>query len=41
MFLWIDCRAALAAPGSWGEEAALWRLMAEQHKVLLTPGELK
>ncbi|WIA34053.1 hypothetical protein OEZ86_012431 [Tetradesmus obliquus] len=39
MFLWVDLRAAFGGqPGSWEDEAALWRCMAQQHRVVLTPG---
>lgn len=38
MFLWLDCRAALRAP-TWDEEAALWRRMVDDKKLLLTPGQ--
>jgi hypothetical protein len=39
MFLWVDLRAAFAGQaGSWADEEALWSCMAQQHKVVLTPG---
>ncbi|WIA13905.1 hypothetical protein OEZ85_002476 [Tetradesmus obliquus] len=39
MFLWVDLRAAFGGtPGTWEDEAALWRCMAQQHRVVLTPG---
>jgi hypothetical protein len=38
----VDLRAAAALAGrqgSWADEEALWNCMAQQHKVVLTPGE--
>ena len=39
MFVWIDLRAWLAAPGGWEAEAALWSQVCDDCHVILTPGQ--
>jgi hypothetical protein len=39
MFLWVNLRAAFGSnQATWQDEEALWNCMAQQHRVVLTPG---